>query len=102
MPIELLDFSGNTEGGQNHLFWQSASEINAQLYDIQRFAANNDFQTIGKIKAIGKPSAYNFTDEKPLSGINHYRLKMVDWDGKTMKARKSYSMYAIILRVHFY
>ena len=83
LPVELLAFEGKNRGGGNKLTWQTANEINTQLFDIQRLTANNSFETIGQIKAFNKPSTYSFTDKNPLVGINYYRLKIVDFDEKS-------------------
>jgi hypothetical protein len=82
LPVELLKFSGNTEGGKNFFRWQTAAEINTQSFDLQRLSKENTFETLGTIKAENKAATYVFTDEKPLEDINYYRLKTHDFDGK--------------------
>ena len=83
LPVEFVDFEGkNTEGG-NILTWTTGYEVNTQLFEIQRLNKPNEFETLGKVTAVGKAATYTFIDNKPLSGINHYRLKIVDFDAKT-------------------
>lgn len=83
LPIEFVDFNGkNTEGG-NELTWTTGSEVNTQLFEIQRLNKPNEFETLGKVTAVGKAATYTFIDNKPLGDINHYRLKIVDFDAKT-------------------
>jgi Secretion system C-terminal sorting domain len=96
VPVELMNFGGYTEGSCNgqksekseacrHIVnWQTASEINTQSFDIQRLVNNKDFETIGTIKAKNKASTYSFVDAEPQIGVNYYRLKIVDTDGKTV------------------
>ena len=82
LPVELLTFEGkNTEGG-NRLTWQTASEVNNKGFDIERSRDGQDFQSIGTVKGIGKAANYNFVDANPYNGINYYRLKQMDFDGK--------------------
>lgn len=84
-PIELLAFEGQNEGNFNHLKWITASEINNDYFDLERSADGINFETIGKIKGAGNSSSkleYDFDDALPIQGVNYYRLKQVDFDGK--------------------
>ncbi len=102
IPVELTTFSGYTEGvlcnarSANYdahnvvenvckhvLNWETASEIGTDTYDIQQLKDDNSFKTIGTIKAKNKAAAYTFINEKPTAGVNYYRLKINDFDGKT-------------------
>ena len=82
VPIELISFTATTEGSKTNLTWATASEINNKGYDIERSRDGQDFQSIGTVKGIGKAANYNFVDANPYNGINYYRLKQVDFDGK--------------------
>lgn len=83
LPVEFIVFNGkNTEGG-NELTWTTESEVNTQSFEIQRLNKPNEFETLGIVTAVGKAATYTLIDNKPLSGINHYRLKIVDFDAKT-------------------
>ncbi len=82
LPVELISFTGNTEGGINHLYWQTASENNTQQFDIQRLVKGTDFETIGTIAAQNKPTHYDFMDKNLIKTLHFYRLKIVDFDGK--------------------
>jgi Secretion system C-terminal sorting domain len=85
VPLELLNFTGHTEGGANLLSWTTASEKNTQFFDIEYSNSGKDFQKIGTIKAAGQsttPLNYSFNHQKlGLTTQHYYRLKMVDTDG---------------------
>lgn len=82
LPVELTAFKGkNTEGG-NLLTWQTASEANTSDFDIERSNDGQIFEKIGKTKAEGKATNYNYLDKYPLSITTYYRLKINDLDGK--------------------
>jgi hypothetical protein len=82
LPIELLNFSGNTEGGINRLFWSTATEVNNKGFQIERLSSTaKTWETLGFISAQGKAANYEFTDSHPLS-IGYYRLRQIDTDGK--------------------
>jgi fibronectin-binding autotransporter adhesin len=85
LPVELLSFTGkNTEGG-NLLTWTTANETNNKGFDIER---SNDGKTFGKLgwqdgQGNSKtPTSYTFIDNTPSVGLNYYRLKQWDFDGK--------------------
>jgi hypothetical protein len=80
LPITLLDFKGQSTEGGNKLNWQTAEEINAAHFELERSIDAQKFQKITELKAIGKGSSYTYLD-KNVSNISYYRLKMVDKDG---------------------
>ena len=82
LPIELRDFRGNTEGGINHLFWSTDSEVNNKGFQIERLNINSKlWEVLGFVFAQGKSANYEFADSHPLS-INYYRLRQIDIDGR--------------------
>jgi photosystem II stability/assembly factor-like uncharacterized protein len=84
LPVSLNHFYGKAVENSILLSWQTASEQNNKQFDIERFY-NNNWQTIATLDGKGNsnlPVDYNFTDERPLQGINKYRLKQTDIDGK--------------------
>jgi len=84
LPIQLTAFNGSLINGITSLKWITASEINAKEFGVERSANGIDFTAVGTVAAKnGNPSNnYSFDDINPLSGINYYRLKLLDKDGK--------------------
>jgi hypothetical protein len=80
LPIELLSFNGYAKDNNNILVWQTATEQNANHFDIQHSVNGLDFETIGQIKAKGQAAKYTFTHQNPAVATHYYRLKMVDKD----------------------
>jgi Secretion system C-terminal sorting domain len=82
LPVNLMEFSGqNTEGG-NLLNWKTAEEQNSSHFDIERSNNGSFFTKIKDLKTKGSNSAYQFLDTNPNAGLNYYRLKINDLDGK--------------------
>lgn len=84
LPVELLSFSGKTQGTTNTLAWATASELNNDGFHIERSSANQDWEAIGFVKGEGASSLtnhYTFLDDRPTAGVNYYRLRQVDFDG---------------------
>lgn len=81
VPVELLTFTGKAIEGSTWLMWQTASEINADRFEIERSTDSRNWELIGTIKAVGNSvdiQYYEFMDATPLHGINYYRLRQVD------------------------
>ncbi|MFN0081515.1 MAG: reprolysin-like metallopeptidase [Ferruginibacter sp.] len=84
LPVTLLDFTATTQKTYVLTHWKTTQEINSSKFIVERSANGRDFSSIGTLPAAGNSSivkAYSFTDNNPLSGINYYRLRMVDSDG---------------------
>jgi hypothetical protein len=105
LAIKLVKFIANTEHKDAKLLWQSASEVNAHVYEVQRSADGNKFMSIGEVKALGKASSYSFKDFEVFAHTNKvfYRLKMVDNNGNyeysnviVLQNAKSNSLNAIV------
>jgi uncharacterized delta-60 repeat protein len=80
LPLKLLTLIAQRDGKTNLLEWTTVQEINIDRFEIERSPNGKDYSSIGKMNA--GLSKYNFTDEKPFTGINYYRIKMIDKDGK--------------------
>jgi Secretion system C-terminal sorting domain len=85
LPIELGYFQAHLDNNLTLLKWRTYSETNNNYFEIERSFDTRKFVSIGQIKGhgtISNPQNYTFIDENPLKGINYYRLKQVDIDGK--------------------
>lgn len=86
LPIELIAFQGEARGAVNELIWSTASEQNNDRFEVERSSDGEHFETIGSVAGAGNSQVrndYGFTDERPAPGLDHYRLKQVDFDGAT-------------------
>lgn len=86
LPVELISFTGENKGAENHLNWITATEVNNDYFEVQRSKDALNFETIGQVEGNGTVSTesnYSFIDEDPFTGTNFYRLKQVDFDGTT-------------------
>ncbi|MBK9400361.1 MAG: T9SS type A sorting domain-containing protein [Bacteroidetes bacterium] len=91
LPVELLSFSGeyNEENECNDLHWITASEINADYFDVMKSIDASYFTAIGRVNASGNSSqehSYHFEDCHFINGVNYYYLSQVDYDGKTTRS----------------
>lgn len=85
LPIELLSFQAKHVGNAIHLAWETATEEDNALMAVERSKDGRSFAEIGQRKGAGttlEPQRYALVDEQPFSGINYYRLRQEDLDGK--------------------
>lgn len=84
LPIELLNFLGETTGSTNQLTWTTATELNNDHFVLERSADGIAFEAIGNLPGAGttqQVTHYAFEDDRPHQGLNYYRLLQVDLDG---------------------
>jgi hypothetical protein len=85
LPVTLVDFTASKFQQRVLLTWHTASELNNEKFIVERSADGKSFKTLGEMAGHGTtqtPEFYSFVDEKPLSGINYYRLRQMDFDGQ--------------------
>jgi Lamin Tail Domain len=84
LPINLMYFSLNNNNNKILMGWRTASERNNAHFTIERSSDGRSFSEIGRLAGAGNSNetkTYTFTDERPLRGLNYYRLKQTDFDG---------------------
>ena len=85
LPVNLLSFTGHRVGKANMLYWSTAQESNSHHIDVESRTDNSSFAAIGTLAAKGYSSIttnYRFVHPDPPAGVNYYRLKLVDRDGR--------------------
>ena len=85
LPIELANWSGQSEGTGNRLTWKTLSESNTDYFQIERSNDSKNFTSVGNQKAAGESKitrSYSFVDKTANQATpQYYRLKTVDLDG---------------------
>jgi hypothetical protein len=86
LPIELISFEARLNNRQVDLTWQTASEHNNDYFSVERSHDGTSWETIENIQGAGNSTSllsYQTYDFYPYRGVGYYRLKQVDYDGKT-------------------
>jgi len=88
LPIELLSFDAHRDGTAMRVRcdWTTETETNNDYFAIERSQDATKFEQIGTVKGAGTVSTennYTFYDEHPYTGWSYYRLKQVDYNGKS-------------------
>jgi len=83
LPVDLVSFTGQFRSDYVYLAWQTATEINAEYFTVERkHESEDDFVAIGRQPANGSAHRYNLNDYDVFQGgTYYYRLRMIDADG---------------------
>lgn len=86
VPVKLINFAAKKVGTSAMLSWQTSGEQNNAGFDVQRSGNGIDFVKIGYVNGKGNSSTlqnYGLTDPQPGTGMNYYRLRQIDLDGRS-------------------
>lgn len=81
LPVALADFKAVKAGNAAQISWRTLSELNNKGFAVERSTNGIAWAQIQFVNATGAGN-YSTLDKTPLSGVNYYRLKQVDNDGK--------------------
>ena len=84
IPLTLLNFAATLQAQEVLLQWSTTNEVNTKLFVVERSTDGINWNTITTVKTNNLITLNNYraTDANPVSGVNYYRLQMVDIDGK--------------------
>ncbi len=97
LPIELGNFAAIIDKGKVTLTWVTYSELDNDYFTIERSSDGIHFKAIGEESGAGttfEEQQYSFTDERPINGVNYYRLSQTDFDG----ASESFNVLSVSLK----
>lgn len=94
LPVTMEYFKGHVQAGKHYLTWKASCTSLEAKFDIEKSTDTRNFNSIGKITASNTRclQPFDFIDNNPAAGINYYRIKMTDVDGKS-----SYSSIVALL-----
>ncbi len=90
LPVTLTSFKATKEGQIALLNWATTAENNSERFDLERSQNGKVWEVIGTLASHGESAVlrnYSLSDQKPLTGQNLYRLKMIDRDGTFANSR---------------
>jgi hypothetical protein len=85
LPVKLVSFKGRKAVNTVQLTWATSSEQNVARFEVERSTDASKFTSIGSTTSKGGLNVnadYAMTDTRPVNGLNYYRLRTVDNDGK--------------------
>jgi F5/8 type C domain/Secretion system C-terminal sorting domain/Fibronectin type III domain len=94
LPIALISFTAtNINNEYVSIKWTTAMELNNDHFQIERSTDGLHFEKLATVKSAGNSSLkqdYSIADNHPATGINFYRIKQYDIDGKV-------SVYPVVM-----
>ena len=85
LPLTWGSFTVEKNGKAALIKWTTLQEFNTDKFFVERSVDGVHFTTIATLNAAGNSnnvSAYSITDTEPAGGINFYRIRQTDRDGK--------------------
>ncbi|MFZ1704973.1 MAG: T9SS type A sorting domain-containing protein [Saprospiraceae bacterium] len=86
LPVSWLEFQVIQEQQQNIITWKTAQELNNEYFEVLHSIDGKVFETVGMIIGSGTTSSqkdYSFHHDIQQSPISFYKIKQVDFDGKS-------------------
>jgi Secretion system C-terminal sorting domain len=84
LPLHFISVKADTKNSGVQVSWVTADEIDVNSFDVERSVDGIDFRKAGSQKAMGGNAHYEWFDANPAPGVNYYRIKANDADGKFM------------------
>lgn len=98
LPIKLANFSVQPDNNHVKLAWTTATELNNDHFDVERSVDAATWKTVVTVKGNGTSSnahSYQALDINPGKGMNYYRIKQFDLNGKAYVSEiRSLKMFA--------
>ncbi|HEV7781202.1 MAG TPA: T9SS type A sorting domain-containing protein [Chitinophagaceae bacterium] len=83
LPASLLEFKGKAVVKTVQLNWTAVTEISLDRYELERSIDGQHYETIALAFGKGEQrNDYAHIDKHPYMGMNYYRLKLIDKDGR--------------------
>ncbi len=81
LPVELVKFTGILASEGVLLDWAVALPGSLNHFEIEHSVNGTEWKSPGKVPFSPSSPGYSFLDKNPGTGVNYYRLNMVDIDG---------------------
>jgi hypothetical protein len=84
LPVTLTSVKAYQKNTGVQVEWTTQQENNIDHYEVERSQNGQQFTKTGAVNATGNTSSitnYNLFDANPFSGVNFYRIKIIDKQG---------------------
>lgn len=95
LPAQWVDFTVAKQNETAALKWITTNEVNSRNYEVEHSTDGVNWNSIGIVNSANGTgnNNYAFTHTSPAKGINYYRIKQVDLDGRYQ--------YSLVKRIVF-
>ncbi|HEX6914082.1 MAG TPA: T9SS type A sorting domain-containing protein [Chitinophagaceae bacterium] len=102
-PVSFLEIKASDGGnGTVNLTWATATEQHNKGFAIERSTDAVNYTRIGWVEGAGnsvEKQTYVFTDKMPVSGMNYYRIRQEDMDGKYSYSNVAFAKMAVPFKI---
>lgn len=105
LPVTLKTLEVRKEGDVVNVKWETSSEVNSKLFEVQHSVDGKFWNMIGAVPSVGESNAeneYTFQHKNPSAANNYYRLKMIDKDNSFAYSSISYVYFKSALIAEIY
>lgn len=81
LPLYLITLSAQAQKTNVKITWKINNEADVKMYEVEHSADNTSFKLLATVMPFNF-SSYNTLDNAPVNGINYYRVKVIDINGK--------------------
>lgn len=85
LPVNLIGANAYKENGKTILKWETAGNSSVVYFEIEKSIDGGLYRNLGIVNANPEytisEKAYSFIDQEGLTGINLYRIRLMDFDG---------------------
>ena len=93
LPVTISSIGAYQQNSGVLVYWNTQNELNLKSYAIEKSQDGIAFTAIGSVSPkTGTVNNYSLFDAAPFAGVNFYRIKSMDIDGKIN--------YSVIVRVN--
>lgn len=96
LPVTWLYVKGEIKADRSLISWATAAEEETDKFLVEHSTDGQHFSTTGEVKAAGNSGStqhYNFTHDKPVKGMNYYRIKQLDKNGRFTYSKALHLLY---------
>lgn len=87
LPVVLTYFKAALRNGSVVMQWKTEQELNNDRFEIEKSSNGSQWDILATVKGRGSFAAateYSYQDANPSKGYTYYRLKQLDYDGKSV------------------
>ncbi len=81
LPVKLINLATSVVKAGIEIKWTTLGAIDVLSYQLEHSINGIDFSKLTSISTVAS-TVYNFRDNHPAEGINYYRIKVTDVNGK--------------------
>lgn len=82
LPIRLIAFVASINNNTAHITWTTDGLESNGFFEIMKSSDSRNFVSVAKLQTVKGQANYSFIDNDLSTGIQYYKLKMTDAEGK--------------------